>query len=149
MLLALLPLLALHVTTPPIIPEPKVIVTETAPRMVLAPTLREACGKGTFDACTKFVGYNLRVNCSGGGEKWNMNGFAEFTPLIMLMNAGRLNHERQHIDDVKVSTERYVYALESRNYRTSVACEEAAISARLVFRDTLHGFAQESLRLRD
>ena len=149
MLLALLPLLALHVQTPPIIPEPKVVITETAPRLVLRTTLHETCGKGVFDACTKFVGYDLRLNCSATGEVWNINGWAEFTPMILLLNPTRLRHERRHIADVKQSTERYLYDLQSENYTSFGQCEEAAFNERLVFRKRLYDFAQESARMRD
>lgn len=149
MLLALLPLLALHVLTPPIVSEPKVVVTDTAPRLVLRTTLREMCGKGAFDACTKFVGYDLRLNCSANGEVWNINGFAEFTPIILLLNPGRLAHERKHIDDVTQSAKRYLYDLQSENYGSFGECEEAAFNERLVFKKRLYDFAQESAKLRD
>jgi hypothetical protein len=148
-LLALLPLLALHVQTPPLFPDPKVVITETAPRLVLRTTLHETCGKGVFDACTKFVGYGLRLNCSATGEVWNINGWAEFTPMILLFNPGRLAHERRHIEDVKRSAERYLYDLQSENYNSFGQCEEAAFNERLVFKKRLYDFAQESARRRD
>jgi hypothetical protein len=148
-LLALLPLLALHIVTPPAIPEPRVVMTETKPRLVLKTTLLQMCGRGTYDACTKFVGYKLRLNCSMNGTSWNIDGSAEFTPMILLMNPERLQHEQRHIDDVRVSAERYLDELGTQSFDTFGACEEQAFNERLIFGKRLYDFAAESTRLRD
>lgn len=149
MLVLLLPLLALHIQTPPIVPEPKVVLVETPPRLVLRTTLRQVCGKGTFDACTKFVGYRLRLNCSMNGTSWAINGFAEFTPMILLLNPARFAHEKRHIVDVKESAERYFDDLGNQSFDSFGSCEEQAFNERLVFGKRMYDFAQESTRLRD
>lgn len=149
LLVLLLPLLALHIQTPPIVPEPKVVMVDTPPRLVLRTTLRQVCGQGAFDACTKFVGYRLRLNCSMNGGSWNINGYAEFTPMILLLNPARFSHEQRHIVDVKESAERYLDDLGNQSFNSFSSCEEHAFNERLVFGKRMYDFAQESTRLRD
>ncbi len=147
--LTLVLLLALHIQTPPMIQQPKVTVVERAPSVVPQSFFREWCGKGDFDACTKFVGYRVDLGCASNGDSWTILGSAEFTPIVLLLNPVRLKHEQLHINDVKESMERYLVDLQRQPYDTFGECEEAAFNERLVFRKRLYDFAQESTRRRD
>jgi hypothetical protein len=149
-LLALVSLLALHIHTPPPIPEPRVTIRETRPRLVEPVFLQQVCGgKRRLGACTKFVGYQLRLNCSVNDDRWTISGSAEFMPLIFLFNPAWLGHERSHINDMKASAERYLLDLQRQSYDTFGECEEAALNERLMFGKRMFDFAQESIRLRD
>lgn len=123
----------------------------TTPRAYFSPTdaaLREWCGPGEYDACTRFVGYRLDAACSDSGDGVRIIAIGRITALIRLRDGSHLDHEHAHVRNVRESLDRYLHDLESMRYESVTACESAATRAIGTFPEHVRAFAREStLRL--
>lgn len=107
--------------------------------------LREACqGPGRYDACTRIVAVRLEAHCSVDGGAWTLDASATFRPFIFLHNIQRLTHEKEHIEDIRRSAERFVNGLESIRFESQGQCEARSLVEGAAFASQMGGFALES-----
>ena len=99
---------------------------------------------GDFDACTTFVGYRAEPHCTKDGETWTMRPTATFTPYILLFNGRKLVHEREHIEDVRQSTEHYLGILASLRFESEVDCVQRGLRESALFGHRMREFAIRS-----
>lgn len=133
---------------------PAALAAEEANVQVLTPLtkvtssvseLQEACqGPGRYDACTRMIGYRLEAACSVEGKGWKLDARARFRPWIFLHNPQRLTHEKEHVEDIRRSAERYVSSLESLTFDSLPACESRGLAERAAFEMQMAFFALES-----
>lgn len=123
----------------------------TAHRM-LVPTmqhLRDTCGaSGDYDACTRFVAWQLNATCASDSDGWRMRASATFTPWIVLYNIEQLSHELDHVGDVRRSAEQYVDELEHERFASPEECRQRTIQEAGSFEETIRRFASESNAVR-
>lgn len=111
--------------------------------------LVEMCGaSGTYDACTRFVAYRLEASCYESNGAWAIDATATFRPFIVLRNIRQLQHEQEHIGDVRTTAERYLVHLANLRLDSPAACEAAAFAARSSFPERMRAFADASTALR-
>jgi hypothetical protein len=107
--------------------------------------LRDLCqGPGRYDACTRMIAYRLEAHCAPRGDAWTLDATARFRPWIFLHNPQRLTHEKEHVEDIRRSAERYVLGLESLTFASRAACESRGLAERAAFEMNMAGFALES-----
>jgi hypothetical protein len=126
--------------------EPAVVVQPPMIRVVQnEQLLHDVCGPdGEFDACTRFVAFRLRANCTSTGDRWSVEAFATFRPWIRLWHMASLAHEQLHIDDIRRFVERYVVELGQEQFATRDTCDAAALDATRGFEGKMREFAERS-----
>jgi hypothetical protein len=106
--------------------------------------LHEICGPGSFDACTRFVGYKLDVQCVTRDGVPAMNASVTFRPMIFVYNIRKMPHEMLHVDDVRHFSSLYTDAITSVRYQSEEECQENSNRLRSGFGDRIREFALRS-----
>lgn len=111
-------------------------------KLVSLGRVHDACGSDReFDACTRFVAYELDASCDSQGK---LRASVTFRPMIFLYNIQQLTHEQVHIEDIRRFAEAYVTDIEQKSFETESRCRDAAQLAMDHFGTTMRGFAVRS-----
>jgi hypothetical protein len=111
--------------------------------------LRDDCGGlGDYDACTRFVAWNLEASCIQQKDGWEIHATASFTPWIVLLNIEELSHELEHVRDVTRSAQQYAEELESLRFASEADCRARSIGEAGSFETVVRRFAAESNAMR-
>jgi len=123
-----------------------VVVQPVVVKLVPLNRVHDACGSDReFDACTRFVAYELDASCDSHGA---LRASATFRPMIFLYNIQQLTHEKLHIEDIRRFADAYVTDIEQKSFETESQCHAAAQLAMDHFEATMRGFAERSNRER-
>jgi hypothetical protein len=107
--------------------------------------LHQICGvEGKLSACTLFVGFRLKANCSSGPWGWRITASAQFRPLMFLLEGRAMKHEYDHVADVRESVQRYLAELEQRHFPAEEACQDETDLARSGFKEQMQRAARDS-----
>ena len=106
--------------------------------------LHDICGPGSLDACTRFVGYRLDVQCATRDGVPAMNASVTFRPIIFVYNIQKMPHEMLHVDDVRQFSTQYVDAITSVAYKSDEDCHQDSIRLESLFGDRFREFALRS-----
>ena len=106
--------------------------------------LHDICGPGSFDACTRFVGYKLDVQCVTRNGAPAMNASVTFRPMIFLYNIRQLPHEMLHVEDLRHFSSLYADAIASVPYESDLECREESNRLTSGFGDRIREFALRS-----
>jgi len=99
--------------------------------------LHDICGPGSFDACTRFVGYKLDVQCVTRNGAPAMNASVTFRPMIFVYNIRQLPHEMVHVEDVRHFSSLYADAIASVPYQSNAECHADADRLTAAFGDRI------------
>lgn len=125
-----------------------VLVGSPFVRLMSSDSVAKSC-RTRVPACTQFVGFRLDVACRADDRGAQMLATAHFTPWIILSEMRWLDHELDHIGDLRESLEHYVRRLEATRFDQMSDCERASLSERMDFTKVLRDFAQVSTAKRD
>jgi hypothetical protein len=120
----------------------EVVVQPVVVKLVPLARVHDACGSDReFDACTRFVAYELDASCDSRGA---LRVSATFRPMIFLYNIQQLTHEKLHIEDIRRFADAYVTDIEQKPFETESQCRDAATIAMDHFDATMQSFAVRS-----
>ncbi|MHB0970752.1 MAG: hypothetical protein ACYC7A_03370 [Thermoanaerobaculia bacterium] len=109
--------------------EPEVLVRDPIIRFVRAADLPKNCGTGVrIEACTAFAGQRLTCDCEQRGEEWRIVARAQLIPVMYIVGAKHVVHEREHVDDIRSAVEQHVRSLSAVVFESAERCNAAAAS---------------------
>lgn len=117
-------------------------------RLMSSDRVAKLCRTGV-PACTKFVNFRLDSGCRIDDRGAQMLVTAHFTPWIILSEMKWLDHEQDHVRDLRESLQHYVRRLEATRFDQISDCERASLRARMDFTEVLRDFAEVSTAKRD
>lgn len=121
--------------------EPEVLVRDPIVRFVRAADLPKNCGTGVrIEACTAFAGQRLICDCEQRGEEWRMVARAQFIPVMYILGAKHVVHEREHVDDIRSAVEEHVRSLSAVVFKSAERCHAAADSHMVGFTSMMDEF---------
>ena len=107
--------------------------------------LPRLCGTPVkVDACTAFVGQRLTCVCEARDGGWRITAHAQFIPVMYVLGADRVGHERDHIGDIETALSSYLQTLQRRQFATSSDCEDVAANEMSRFTQIMDNFKRES-----
>ena len=120
-----------------------VMVQTPIVKLVTLPQMHTFCGSAAeFDACSVFVSYHLTARCTDR----KIEALATFRPMIFIHNIERLDHEQQHVEDIRTFAAAYVTDIEQKEYESESQCAAAARRAEVTFGERMKEFAARSMR---
>jgi hypothetical protein len=121
--------------------EPEVLVRDPILRFVRAADLPKNCGTSVrIEACTAFAGQRLACDCEPRGEAWRIVARAQFIPVMYILGAKHVVHEREHVQDIRDAVERHVRSLSAVVFESEESCHAAADSHMAGFTSLMDGF---------
>lgn len=97
-----------------------------------------------IEACTATVGQRLSCRCERATTGWHMTASAQFIPVMYVMGPDYVQHEREHIRDLRRSLTAYVSGLEERQFESETVCEREAAELAASFPATMDRFKDDS-----
>lgn len=98
-----------------------------------------------FDACTRFVQWNLSAQCAASDALWSMRVKARYEAMVFLAHGSATGgHEIQHVRDVEGDVIAHIRSMERRTFAGREPCEDAAAAAERAFPAALREFARRS-----
>lgn len=117
------------------------------PMVILVPRFKlpQLCAtKVEVEACTAFVGQRLLCECGRKDGAWAISSTAQFIPVMYVLGADHVSHERGHIRDVERSLAAYIGAQELLRFESLDACRRTAAEQMAHFPATMDRFKRES-----
>ncbi len=131
--------------------EPRIDARTILIRLSTSNALATLCGREnqSTHACARFVGRELRADCSLTGGRWRLRPEARFTVLIYALEGDFIQHELVHARDMEKGVAEHVKELERLEFGSEHECRAAAASAAASFRSRTRQIAGVSSAHRD
>lgn len=121
--------------------ELEVLVRDPIVRFVRAADLPRQCGTGAkIEACTAFAGQRLACDCEQTGDRWRLGARAQFIPVMYILGAKHVVHEREHVSDIRAAVEDHVRLLNALEFESAESCGAEAEYHTAAFTSVMDGF---------